>query len=167
MALVDADYNFLYADVGCEGRNSDGGVFRNTFLFKKLDKNELNLPTACTLKGRQKIVPYVFVVDDAFPLKYNIMKSYSGLQQKGSRERAYNYRLSRARRVVENVFGLLSAIFRVLWRPILLEPDKAERLVMACVYLHNFLRRNKISKHFYTPNGTFDSEINGEIREGT
>lgn len=30
LALVDADYNFLYADVGCQGRISDGGVFRNT-----------------------------------------------------------------------------------------------------------------------------------------
>jgi len=49
----------------------------------------------------------------------------------------------------------------------LLEPDKAERVVMTCVYLHNFLRKNKISKNIYTPNGTFDSEINGEFREGT
>lgn len=143
MALVDADYNFLYADVGCEGRISDGGVFKNTSLFQKLDKNELNLPTASVLEGRQILVNYVFVTDDAFPLKYNIMKPYSGLQQKGSRERAYNYRLSRARRVVENVFGILSAIFRVLRRPLLLEPDKTERVVMTCVYFHNFLRKNK------------------------
>jgi len=80
MALVDADYNFLYADIGCEGRISDEGVFRCIYLslFQKLDKNELNLPTASALDGRQILVPYVFVADDAFPLKCNIMKPYSG-----------------------------------------------------------------------------------------
>jgi hypothetical protein len=30
LALVDVDYCFMYADVGCQGRVSDGGVFRNT-----------------------------------------------------------------------------------------------------------------------------------------
>ena len=27
LALVDADYKFLYVDVGCNGRIRDGGVF--------------------------------------------------------------------------------------------------------------------------------------------
>lgn len=35
-ALVVADYYFLYADFNCEGRVSDGGVFRNAFLFQCL-----------------------------------------------------------------------------------------------------------------------------------
>lgn len=55
MALVDTDYNFLYVDVGCEGRISDGGVFRNTSLFQKLDKNELNLPYSKRIRGKTKI----------------------------------------------------------------------------------------------------------------
>ena len=33
MALADYDYRFLYADVGCQGKISDGGVLRNTEFY--------------------------------------------------------------------------------------------------------------------------------------
>lgn len=59
MAIVDADYNFLYANIGCQGRISDGGVFRNTSFFKKLEENDLRLPQEKNLNGREKAVPYV------------------------------------------------------------------------------------------------------------
>ena len=32
LALLDADYEFRYIDVGCNGRISDGCVFRNSSL---------------------------------------------------------------------------------------------------------------------------------------
>ena len=32
LGLVDADYKFIYIDVGCNGRISDGGVYRNSSL---------------------------------------------------------------------------------------------------------------------------------------
>ena len=35
MAAVDADYNFTFVDIGCQGRISDGGVFKNCNLYKK------------------------------------------------------------------------------------------------------------------------------------
>ena len=44
LALVDADYKFLYVDVGCNGRVSDGGVFRNSALSSALSLNTLNIP---------------------------------------------------------------------------------------------------------------------------
>ena len=34
LALVDANYKFIYLDVGCNGKISDGGVFRNSTLSK-------------------------------------------------------------------------------------------------------------------------------------
>lgn len=40
-ALVDADYNFLYVDVGCQGRISDSGVLKNCKLYKKLEEKSL------------------------------------------------------------------------------------------------------------------------------
>jgi len=52
------------------------------------------------------------------------MKPYSGIYERSLAERALNYRLSRARRVVENIFGIMSSVFRVLRKPMLLEPNK-------------------------------------------
>jgi hypothetical protein len=99
----------------------------------------------------------VFVADDAFPLHSNILKPYPGYQIKGSMEKIFNYRKSRARTVVENVFGILSSVFRVLRKPILLDANKAQIITLACVYLHNFLRKNAVARSTYTPAGTFDS----------
>nr|CAI5822037.1 unnamed protein product [Callosobruchus analis]CAI5837591.1 unnamed protein product [Callosobruchus analis]CAI5840774.1 unnamed protein product [Callosobruchus analis] len=82
------------------------------------------------------------------------MKPFAGVHQKGSAERIFNYRLSRARRVVENAFGILS-------------PDRAKTIVLTAIYLHNFLRQSTSSRNIYTPRGTFDSEENGKFIAGT
>ena len=44
LAVVDANYRFLYVDVGCNGRVSDGGVFRNSSLNTAFERNSLNIP---------------------------------------------------------------------------------------------------------------------------
>eukprot|EP00102_Acyrthosiphon_pisum_P019617 XP_016656827.1 PREDICTED: uncharacterized protein LOC103308147 [Acyrthosiphon pisum] len=63
-------------------------------------------------------LPCVLVADDAFALSENIMKPYATDLNKGSPKRVFNYRLSRARRIIENTFGLLSAVFRIFRKPI-------------------------------------------------
>lgn len=155
-AVVDATYNFTYINVGCQGRISDGGVFNQTIFKQSLDNCAMNLPTPTPLPGREKPMPYVFVGDEAFPLLENIMKPYSGHHDRGSNKRVYNYRLSRARRVVENVFGILTARFRVLRKPMLLKPDTVKSVTTTCVYLHNYLRSSTSSRIAYSPPGTFD-----------
>nr|CAH7739465.1 unnamed protein product [Callosobruchus chinensis] len=163
-AIANANYNFLYASVGCQGRISDGGVFKSTSFHKLMEESALNRPKNCNLLGRQLPVPYVLVADDAFPLTTAIMKPYSGHQEKHSKNRVFNYRLSRARRVVENVFGILAAVFRVLRKPMLLQPEKAEKIVLTCVLLHNYLRKNEKTRSNYNPPGTFDKE---DLETGT
>lgn len=163
-ALVDANYNFLYVDAGGQGRISDGGIFKNSSLYKKIQKNELNFPMEKPLDGREKNVSYFFVGDEAFGLSNTIMKPFSGIHGKRSMERIFNYRLSRARRVVENVFGILSAVFRILRKPMLLEPSKAALVVLTVAHLHNFLRRNTTSRSLYTPSGTFDEGTESDYR---
>ncbi|XP_064639806.1 uncharacterized protein LOC135495272 [Lineus longissimus] len=74
LALVDADYKFTYVDVGQNGRASDGGVYKTSTLAKALETGELNITSKCQLPGTDKLVPYVFVGDDAFPLNNGMMK---------------------------------------------------------------------------------------------
>ena len=159
-ALVDADYNFLYVNAGGQGRISDGGIFKNCSLYKKLEKNNLNFPEPKSLNDEHKI-PYFFLGDEAFALTNSLMKPFSGLYPKGSLQRIFNFRLSRARRTVENVFGIMSAIFRILRKPLLLEPTKAEVVVMTVAHLHNFLRQSSTSSNIYMPSGIPDIDING------
>ena len=66
-ALVDANYNFMFVDTGCQGRISDSGVFTNTKLYKKLEAKTLCLPQPVPLNGREKSVPFFFIGDKLFP----------------------------------------------------------------------------------------------------
>ena len=157
LAIVDANYKFIYIDVGCNGRISDGGVFRNSSLYPALMQNTLNVPHSREECGYN--LPYVIVADEAFPLTDKIMKPFSARTLTPAR-RIFNYRLSRARRVVENAFGVLANRFRVFMSTINLEPEKVENIVLACCSLHNFLiSTNKTS---YMPEDINESMISNE-----
>ena len=79
---------------------------------------------------------YHIICDDAFLLR-NDMNPFPFRQL--LHEHVFNYRLSRARRVAENVFGIVANRFRVLLAKIMLEPEKAVKIVLAICCLHNML----------------------------
>jgi len=144
MALVDSNYQFIYVDIGCNGRVSDGGVFKNCTLGKALENDQMMIPKPSLLPKTDITAGYVIVADDAFPLKETILKPYNR-SALSDRQRIFNYRLSRARRVVENAFGILCNRFQVYMKPITLEPSKVEDIVLCTCCLHNFLRANSTS----------------------
>jgi hypothetical protein len=143
MALADADCQFMYVDVGTEGASNDAGVFGRGSLKAALDSGEMNLPQVAQDDPLQ--VPYAILGDDAFGLTTTLMKPYphKTLEPK---QRVFNYRFSRARRTVENAFGLMASRFRVFRAPILQNYGNACKTVQACVVLHNFLCQHSAAK---------------------
>jgi hypothetical protein len=169
LALVNSKYQFMFADIGSQGRISDGGVLQNSVLWKKICDGELNLPEPSPLPGSRVGVPYVFLGDGAFALSTHVMKPFPGEHEYGSLKRNFNDRLSRSRVIVENSFGILSSRFRVFRKPIALQPEKVTLITMACISLHNFLINSNASRQVYNPPGTMDTyDDNGLlIQQGT
>ena len=65
-------------DIGAYGRRSDAGILCDSTFGKKLASGSLDIPEPKKLPGSQKKTPYVFVGDEAFPLKENMMRPYPG-----------------------------------------------------------------------------------------
>nr|CAI5839350.1 unnamed protein product [Callosobruchus analis] len=158
MAIVDAKYRFLLADFGRNGRISDGGVLQNTKFLEKLQNKTLKLPTSETLKNSTRCLPYVFVADDAFPLRVDMLKPFRQTDLNSRERKIFNYRLSRARRIVENAFGILASRFRIYHTAINVQPENIEKIVMATCVLHNFLIEHTPSS--YAPRDCYSNMEN-------
>ena len=69
--------------------------------------------------------------------------SFRGMNKK---QRIFNYRLSRARRVVENAFGILANRFRFLLTAICLKKKNVEFVVLTASILHNLISYRKYGR---------------------
>lgn len=166
MAVVDSNYEFIMVDAGINGRISDGGVLGHSKFGKALHDRTLNIPKPDALPNSNKSLPYVFVGDDAFTLTDSFMKPYSQINLT-IEKRIFNYRLSRARRIVENAFGILVSRFGVLQRTINLSPEKVQIIVLACCYLHNYLRRNLKKAYISRDSVDFEDIEASKVIDGT
>lgn len=166
MALVDSNYYLQYVDIGAEGRVADGTIWRECTLQQWIKANALNFPPPkCWPNGEEYgPKPYTIVGDDAFPLTTYLTKPYSS-RDMDRQKRIFNYRLSRARRVSENAFGIMASRFRVLLTNIYMAPHRVVNMIRAIATLHNYLRR--AGGHHYIGQGHVDTEdVNHQVMEG-
>lgn len=167
MAIVGPEYTFLCVDIGGYGKNSDGGIFEQSNMGKRFAANLMNVPEDKNLPGTNQLVPHVLIGDEAFPLKSTLMRPYPYRQSRTDiRKEKYNVRLCRARRVVENAFGILAQRWRIFYRPIETSVETTILLVKTACILHNFLRTKKCDSLFYEnldpPEPRLDGFINLE-----
>ena len=74
---------------------------------------------------------------------------------------AHNARLSRARRLIENAFGILANTWRILLRRIDLQPDKVRAITLTTCILHNIIRAGRTP-----PTGAVLDRVNVNEAEG-
>ena len=72
-------------------------------------------------------------------------------------QRVYIYRHSRARRVVENTYGILTVRWRILLTFTKASVENMEKQFLACLALHNYLRQ--VDNALYTSAGLIDSGV--------
>ena len=77
MAFVDADYKFIWADIGGMGSASDAQIYNASELNECVEDGSLGFPDPEPLPNDNLDVPYFFVGDDAFALRSDMMKPCS------------------------------------------------------------------------------------------
>lgn len=141
LAVTDADYRFVAIDVGSYGCNNDSFVLSNSKFGKMLIKEELKIPDPALLPNDTEgnPMPFLFVADEAFANSKHIMRPYAR-RNLSYNKRIFNYRLTRARRMVECSFGILASKWRILTRAVDVNIEFCDFIIKACCILHNYVR---------------------------
>lgn len=94
LAVTDANYKFITVDIGAYGKDSDGGVLSNSKFQKCIENESFNIPKEETLPNSNIIVPYVFIGEEAFPLRSYLMRPFPRNQlQDNYKKSVFNYNL--------------------------------------------------------------------------
>ena len=105
-------------------------TFKRSVLGKSLEADTLNIPNSKPPPTTEETLPFVIVGDEAFSIKRYLLPPYAGIWTRNDEsKKLYNYRLSRARRVVENAFGILTQNCRLFCDRIRLRPANAEKMI--------------------------------------
>lgn len=91
------------------------------------------MPPPSRLPNSDINLPYLLLADAAFAPTTDIMKPFPGHHGIGTPERIFNQKLSSSRVTVENTFGIMSSVFRIIKKLILLYIVKASLITMTCV----------------------------------
>lgn len=162
MGVADAEKKFMVIDVGALGKQSDGGIFASTELYRRLEEKQFNMPPEIILPGTTISVPPVLIGDEAFPLKPYLMRPYPAKNLTPDKEQ-FNTNLSCARKTIECAFGILCAKWRFLGSALQIPSiKKASLLVQPACVLHNIVRVKDGSNDY-----DYLAYMRGEVLEET
>lgn len=130
--------------------------FAQSTIRERFEEGSLGLPS------RVSGWPLCMVGDAVFPLCTYLMGPYPG-RNLTEKKKVFNYRLSRARRCVENAFGILVSRWRAFLATTTGQPELLEEVIKAAVCLHNFLMCDSA----YCPSGYCDNVCGENVTEGS
>uniref|UniRef100_K7EYH1 DDE Tnp4 domain-containing protein n=1 Tax=Pelodiscus sinensis TaxID=13735 RepID=K7EYH1_PELSI len=134
-ALVDHCGLFTDICVGWSGRAHDAWIFRNSYLYRRLQAGTF-FPQRNFAIGDVEIPIYI-VADVAYPLMPWLMKPFTGHLNTSWEQ--FNVHLTQARLQVECAFGRLKERFRCLLSRLDMGECNIPEVVAACCMLHNLV----------------------------
>ncbi|XP_077511318.1 uncharacterized protein LOC144121794 [Amblyomma americanum] len=139
---------FTYVDLCHYDGEGDSGIFLRSDLLKNLSRDLWGVPSPTTV-GSAGVIPLCDYLQ-----KHRL--SPSGCEEYQQRA-TFNYHSSRARRVIENSFGIMAARRRILRRPFRTSEETMENICKACVVLHTFMMsESALARSAYSPPGYAD-----------
>nr|CAH7735637.1 unnamed protein product [Callosobruchus chinensis] len=133
MAIVGADYKFISVDIGGYGKNSDSGIFEASNMGRRFENGKMNMPNGKSLPGQNDTCPRVLIGDEGFALKPYLMRPFPYRQsRRDTQKETFNTRLCKARRVVENAFGILAQKWRIFFKPMEVSVKSVTLIVKTC-----------------------------------
>lgn len=140
LTVTDANYKFITVDIEAYRKDSEVGALLHSKFQKYIENESLSIPKKEKLPNNKITVPYVFIGDEAFPLRNYLMRPFPRNQLQNNQEKTvFNYILSKARITVECSFGIAAAKWRILNKPIETSVDKATKIIQAIAVLHNII----------------------------
>ena len=121
-------------EIGEAGRQSNGSAFSNSNFGNAIVNDPLDFPEPENVHESDFTLPFVFICYDDFPMRTNLVKPYSALHLE---KLITNYRISRARRSIENSFGILTGTFCIFRCPFLAMMETVESVTKCYVALYN------------------------------
>ena len=140
-AVVDSKYLFRDIVIGWPGSVHDARVLSNSKIFNIGEQNKLLPADFCVKIGGKQIAP-VILGDPAYPLLPWLLKPYPENANTIQQHRRFNYRLSRARVTVENVFGRWKGRFPRFLKRVDMEMSSLVTVIAASCVLHNICEMN-------------------------
>jgi hypothetical protein len=145
IALVDNKKRLLDVEIGWPGSVADSRIFDNSYLSNTYETTlaELGTTPLATGDGIEENIPAFILGDSAYRNSRYLVTTFKVTECNADPSvRHLNHRLSKARYIVENTFGLLKGRFQVFEKPLRCAAGDvpfAVRLIASICVIHNFL----------------------------
>ncbi|KAK6142040.1 hypothetical protein DH2020_013869 [Rehmannia glutinosa] len=136
LGVCDTNMNFIYLMTGWEGSAADCRVLRDAIHRPnglKIPQGKFYLCDNGYTNGQGFLTPYKGV-------RYHLDEWGEGNSIPQNPKEYFNMTHSKARNVIERAFGLLKKRWAILRSQSFYDIKVQNRIIMACVLLHNFIR---------------------------